>query len=445
MKHTLPLLFVLIGTTTFAQDNCQTAVLVTAGPTYSVTYIDGVLPGLDCLGGGDNLTNAEWYRYVASADVSLTVTTDLVQNDGDDTRINIYTGTCAALTCQGGDDDSGSGYLSVATTNVQAGTTYYITFDNEWANTPFDFQLIETPIVPSPISFTPSMNASGYPLGMVDMNGDHLDDVVSPATTSVTILYQNADGTYSNGAYPTPMAVNEPSWSFCAGDIDHNGYTDMMYGGYDGASFVMAGGVDGHTYSVVNFPEYIFCQRTNMVDLENDGDLDAFSCHDVDANVYFTNDGTGTLTFHQGGLGPTCGNYGSIWVDYDNDGDQDLFIAKCGCDPVDIFLENEGGLVFPSVAETYGFDDEQQSWSSAWGDFDNDGDMDGLIGSSSGGGHKLMRNDGGSFTNITPGSGFDLFSGESIEWITYDFDNDGYLDILGGGSLLLNDHDMTFT
>ena len=45
--------------------------------------------------------------------------------------------------------------------------------------------------------------------------------------------------------------------------------------------------------------------------------------HDVEPNTYFINNGDGTMDFIQGGLGDdeTGGNYGSIWIDYDNDGD----------------------------------------------------------------------------------------------------------------------------
>jgi hypothetical protein len=38
-----------------------------------------------------------------------------------------------------------------------------------------------------------------------------------------------------------------------------------------------------------------------------------------------------------------------------------------------------------------------------------------------------------------------VFAGRSIEWITHDFNNDGWLDIMGGGSILMNNGDMTFT
>ncbi|HMC96276.1 MAG TPA: FG-GAP-like repeat-containing protein, partial [Flavobacteriales bacterium] len=137
---------------------------------------------------------------------------------------------------------------------------------------------------------------------------------------------------------------------------------------------------------------------------------------------------------------------GSIWIDFGNDHDMDLFVAKCGCDPVDILYRNNGDGTFTNIAASAGFSDSHQSWSSAWGDFDNDGDMDVLVGSSSSGIHKLMRNNGNStFTDITAGSGFDAFNSQSIEWTTHDFNNDGHLDVLGGGKIMLGAGDMTFT
>jgi len=182
-----------------------------------------------------------------------------------------------------------------------------------------------------------------------------------------------------------------------------------------------------------------------MVDINNDGNLDAFVCHDVAPNVYYINDGNGGFTYTQGGLGYSCGNYGSIWIDYDNDGDLDCFVAKCGCDPADLLMRNEGNGTFVNMASAFGPEDYHQSWSSAWGDFDNDGDLDVLIGGSSSGYHKLMQNNGdGTFTNVTAGSGMDASTNQSIEWTTHDFNNDGWLDILASGSLLMNQGDMTF-
>ena len=44
--------------------------------------------------------------------------------------------------------------------------------------------------------------------------------------------------------------------------------------------------------------EYVFSQRSNFVDINNDGHLDAFVCHDVQPTVYYINDGDGNFTLN---------------------------------------------------------------------------------------------------------------------------------------------------
>ncbi|MCB0811817.1 MAG: VCBS repeat-containing protein [Flavobacteriales bacterium] len=295
------------------------------------------------------------------------------------------------------------------------------------------------------LSFTTQNLTGSSPQGIVDMNGDHLDDLVIPGSTFVVIHFQQPGGGFLQETFTTPQADYPASWSMTAGDINGDGYNDLMYGGQQGVTFMLQNS-GSNSFSEQSFVEYVFSQRGNMIDIDNDGNLDAFMCHDVDANVYFMNDGFGNLSFNQGGFGSTGGNYGSIWTDFDNDGDMDCFVAKCGGDPVDLMLRNNGNGTFTDIAGAQGFADTHQSWSSAWGDFDNDGDMDVLVGSSSSNYHKLMENDGtGNFTNVTVGSGFDTFGGQSIEWTTHDFDNDGNLDIMGGGMIMLGNGDLTFT
>jgi hypothetical protein len=454
MKRSLLLLATaMIAWQAQAQNTCATAVAVGINSYYVAAINGSEVPSPTCASGGSNASAGEWYSYTASFDTVIRVTTDLPQNGGVDTRVHVYTGTCGNLSCYAGDDDSGSGYTSVVNFNVTAGTTYYIAFDDNWSASGFTFQVMYAPPPPPPPGgFTAQyVFATSYANCVVDMNADGLDDAVSVNENQININYQLPGGGFNNVAYTTTNADNTPYWSMCAGDLDGNGYNDLVYAG-GGLTFMMAND-DGTAYTEVSQPEYIFCQRSNLVDINNDGLLDAFSCHDVAPNVYYINNGDGTWTWHQGGLGdtPDGGNYGSIWIDYDNDGLSDMFIAKCrgagSVASIDQLWHNNGNGTFTDVAPAMNLTDYQQSWSSAWGDFDNDGDMDVMIGASSfsGGGHKLMRNDGTTFTNVTVGSGYDLFTGTSIEFVAQDFNNDGYIDVLGGGALMLNNGDMTFT
>src|SRR5690606_20866505 len=94
---------------------------------------------------------------------------------------------------------------------------------------------------------------------------------------------------------------------------------------------VIKANATGTGYSVVPYPQNIFSQRTNFVDINNDGHLDLFVCHDTEQSHAYRNNGAGSLLFDIS-LMPTLdvgGNYATVWTDYDNDGDIDMYMAKC--------------------------------------------------------------------------------------------------------------------
>ncbi len=453
------LLFLLFAGTFHvnAQYDCANAYPVNAD-SYFVDFVSGDAPPTACLT-GNTATAGMWYVYSPITNKNVTITTDLPVNDGRNTRFQVYRGSCTNLVCHGGDDDSGSGGTSTDTFPAQQGQNYYIVFDNSWTSQGFTFQLTEGPYVVEPVEIGIAYTAQTLSINnatcIVDMNGDYLDDIVKASQNSVTIAYQAPnDSGFTYTTIPTPSAAYLPSWSIAAGDIDNNGFNDLLYGSGSGVTFMKQNNsMSG--FSQMYTTNNVFSQRSNFVDLNNDGHLDAFVCHDVAPNVYYTNDGEGNYTFHQGGMGDfsSGGNYGSIFVDYDNDGDQDLFIAKCrggnsGAN-VDELHRNDGDGYFSNVSLMSNMAEASQSWSSAWGDFDNDGDMDALIGASSfsTGGHKLRRNNGdGTFTDITAGSGWEVFSGTDHEHVAHDFNNDGLIDVFAGArTIMINNGNMNFS
>ena len=460
MKQTLLFIFGVLGIAANSQNSCAEATPIVAG-IHTVTGIDGSeIPNPICANNGPGADGGEWYTYTPDADYNVIITTSLPDNNELDTRFHVYVGTCGDLECYAGDDDSGAGYSSYDSFNVTAGTTYYIAFDDRWTDNGFIFQLTEGDVVvPVPSAFAFATQNISMPNGtkacVVDMNNDFLDDVVIVNQTSVSILYQTANSSgFTTVTIPTPNADFLPGWSIASGDIDGNGYNDLLYGSGNGVTFMKQNNT-GNGFTEMSGPQNVFSQRSNFSDLNNDGELDAFVCHDVAPNVYYINDGSGNLTFNQGGMGdfPSGGNYGSIFVDYDNDGDSDLFIAKCrggnsGAN-IDEMHRNDGNGNFTDVSIEAIMAEPSQSWSSAWADFDNDGWMDAMIGASSfaSGGHKLRRNNGdGTFTDITAGSGFDTFPITNIEHVAHDFDNDGFVDIFcGDNTIMKNNGDLTFT
>jgi ASPIC and UnbV/Secretion system C-terminal sorting domain/FG-GAP-like repeat len=467
MKTKLLFLLVLINSSMiFAQDTCLTAQPIAAG-SHIVTAVNGTqIPNPICAASGAGATAGEWYTFTSTTNYTVTVTTELAINLNLDTRFHVYSGTCGNLVCVGGDDDSGvigTGYLSIGSFAALANTTYYIAFDNRWSSSGFTFEVnlgpyVAPPIpIPGPVSFTAQNIAtigSTYDICAVDMNGDYLDDLVGVSSGNIKINYQNASGGFTVNAKTIAGIANMPSWSLAAGDLNKDGYNDLVLGGGNGVSFIKSG-TGGTNYTASQSGESIFSQRTNFIDINNDGNLDAFVCHDINRNVYYINNGSGGLTFNQGGLGDVSdgGNYGSIWVDYDNDGDSDLFIAKCrggnSLANINELHRNNGNGTFTNVALAANLADPIQTWSTAWGDFDNDGDMDALVGASSAtnGTHKLMRNNlDGTFTDVTAGSGWQLNSSLGIEHVAQDFDNDGRIDVMGAGNkIMYNNGNMTFS
>ncbi|MBB4808050.1 hypothetical protein HNP38_003390 [Chryseobacterium defluvii] len=436
-----------------AQQTCSTALTVAAG-THTVTgFTGGTAPTNLCgLTVGGVATSGAWYKYTPTQTRTVTVSS-VATGQTVDTRLIVYGGTCGSLACIDASDDYAGNNGSQVTFTAIAGTTYYIAFDNRWDSTGFNFKITET-AAPDRLSFTsvPVSAAGSYNNCVVDMNGDYLDDIVSVvSTTQIVISYQQAAGGFTNTTHTVPTTTVLPNWSIAAGDYDNNGFNDLLYGASSGICFVKAD-ASGTSYTSDRKPQSYLVQRTNFVDLNSDGKLDAFVCDDNAPNRYYMNDGT-NMNHNQGGIGdyPSGGNYASVWTDYDNDGDVDMFMAKCGgsaARSTDELHRNNGNGTFTNVAATANVADPSQIWSAACGDFNNDGWVDLLMGSNSGSEYsKVMKNNGnGTFSDVTVGSGYANLAGANREYITYDFDNDGYLDILGAGrNIMFGNGNFQFT
>jgi len=306
-----------------------------------------------------------------------------------------------------------------------------------------------------------SVSGTGYQDCAVDMNGDFLDDVVRVSDNGIYIDYQQTDGTFDQTFFPMTI-LNPPNWSICAGDIDKNGFNDLLFGNGSRVSFCMANG-DGTAYTEDPHPEYIFSQRSTFADIDNDGDLDAFVNHDVDQSHPYRNDGNGNMVLDQTLIEtlPVGGNYAAIWVDYDNDSDIDLYVTKCrGGAPygddrrVNLLYKNNGDGTFTSVGPEANLDDGNQSWTTVFEDFDNDGDFDAFIINHAsddvpgGAANKFMDNNGdGTFTDIIESTGISPTDLGAWDGDAGDFDNNGFIDIFSqlNNELYLNNGDGTFT
>jgi hypothetical protein len=126
------------------------------------------------------------------------------------------------------------------------------------------------------------------------------------------------------------------------------------------------------------------------------------------------------------------------WGDYDNDGDLDVAAGTSAGQ--NYLYVNNGDDTFTEEAQ-FGTSDTR---SVTWGDYDNDGDLDLAAGNASNQQNYLYVNDGdGTFTEETQ---FGTGDTRSISW--GDYDNDGDLDLalghVGQNSLFTNNGDGTF-
>ncbi|MFZ6052310.1 FG-GAP-like repeat-containing protein [Halocola ammonii] len=304
---------------------------------------------------------------------------------------------------------------------------------------------------------------SGGVVGVADMNNDGIDDIViMDDSKNVKIEYGNLDSglSFTQEEYTNVSGANQ--WGMVLGDVRNDGHKDVFSGGsYDGTHFV-----DIHSQGNFDFYDLamgsLFMQACNMADINNDGWLDAFGCHDQAESRIWGNDQAGNLVPQNDWIdmatvpeSDNSGNYGSVWTDYDHDGDLDLFIAKCRQgvndpnDPrrINALFVNDGNGNYTEQAADHGLVIYEQSWTADFADIDNDGDFDCFITNHSGT-LTLLENDGsGNFTDITAGSGLEI-SGFFLQAILKDFDNDGYVDLIYSGGThkyFKNNGDYTFT
>ncbi len=188
-------------------------------------------------------------------------------------------------------------------------------------------------------------------------------------------------------------------------------------------------------------------------DYNQDSYLDLYitkhkECMDFDnqQDHLYHNNGDGTFTdvtglLCPGGVAP-CDQvlglgFSPGWVDYDNDGDQDLYLVNDNIDGVyqaNILWRNDGtdgmgGWMFTDVSASSGADFSLNGMGLGVGDYNNDGWFDFAFSNIAPG--KLLMSDGdGTFTDVSDAAGVTAAL-DGTTWGTafFDYDNDGWLDL----------------
>ncbi len=244
---------------------------------------------------------------------------------------------------------------------------------------------------------------------------------------AVTFLF-----TTLNSQTFSPVSTGMDNVSYSAvqwGDFDNDGDLDVILTGRNNAEeritmlYVNNEG-DYSPLSIGLIP--VDDSFVSFGDYDNDNDLDLLltgSSMDGPVSVIYENIGSNVFSDIEAGL-TGVENGKSAWGDYDNDGDLDIMITG-NWDA--ILYENDEGT-FIETNNDFGY---LNSGCTAWGDYDNDGDLDLLINGDSGAGTttKIFTNHNGVFTEAV----LDLAGSMAGKSGFVDYDNDGDLDVYISG------------
>ena len=125
---------------------------------------------------------------------------------------------------------------------------------------------------------------------------------------------------------------------------------------------------------------------------------------------------------------PEHASGGVAAVDYDDDGDIDLYVHGKGSH-ANLLFRNRGDGTYDEVAESVGLAITHRGSGPAFGDIDGDGDLDVFIGGIGGDPHYLMRNDDGHYRDGTAASGIVVRAPNTLSATFADYDRDDDLDL----------------
>ena len=263
------------------------------------------------------------------------------------------------------------------------------------------------------------INIQTYGMGVAaaDVDNDGFVEIYRTGLTEGVLLHNNGNGTFTDITAKSGTA-NKGGWGVSAAfvDIDRDGWLDLFVGNY--LLYSVEGDIDclsvtgQHDYCPPNSyrPQpsklyrnkgdgtFVDITKTALVggaygpalgvstaDFNNDGWMDIYVGNDGMPNQLWINQKNGTfkdMAFLNGaavnGQGNSEASMGVDAGDYDNDGDEDIFITNWLAQ-MNILYQNQGNAVFedrkaasglgaPSLAKT--------GFGTAWLDFDNDSWLD---------------------------------------------------------------------
>lgn len=284
--------------------------------------------------------------------------------------------------------------------------------------------------------------------------GDCYEAVACDGVDSVEFYLQDPPGQFQLATTSAGLGglylPNEESHvgGACAGDVNGDGWLDLYFGYWEGASYLFlndgqGGFVDASVSSGVSLQRPFW--QPVMHDFNGDGALDIFQAVDYTNNILWLNDGVGGFSDVAAAAGTdnAMNDMGVAIGDWNNDGDQDVYVTnQYGPGEHNIFLVRRGQgeahpnrrLEFDEGAKRLDIEQGHIGWGATFLDADLDGWLDLAETSSSLNPIEFFHNRGGhaGFDQLPISAGLGaISSGGGL--ISLDYDRDGDLDLLEAG------------
>ena len=234
-------------------------------------------------------------------------------------------------------------------------------------------------------------SGSTFTNAFADYDGDGDADLFVGFDGKPNRLYRNDKGTFADVAAAAGVVDSRPTRAAGWGDFDSDGDPDLLLG-------------------------FTPLKEASVLKL------------------YRNTAGTFTDTTNDVGLSvPTGAVRQPAWIDFDADGDLDLFVAYR--DRANALYRNDAGK-FSDVAASIGVADARRTVGAVWFDFDEDGDLDVAVANMDGDANGLFRNDGGTFTDVAAAAGVawggrapKVAANGTVRVCAADVDTDGRFDL----------------
>jgi len=224
---------------------------------------------------------------------------------------------------------------------------------------------------------------------MDDFDNDGLLDVVTSQVDDCAPLrffHNNGDGTFTDRSGTAGITGQMGGLNIIQADYDNDGCTDILIlrGGWEfpRRPTLLQNECDG-TFTDVTADSGLLngplraSQSAVWLDIDNDGNLDLFIANENAPSQLFLNKGDGTFVdiSHQAGIDKTATSKSVVSADYDNDGYPDIYVSNFN--GKDFLYHNNGNRTFTEVSQSAGVSDAPWMSFAAWFfDYDNDGRPD---------------------------------------------------------------------